>query len=64
MDQSNKKTIGQILCEEGYLSRSQLEHAVLEQQKHEHRKLGHILLELGYVTSTQLYRAVCLQGKM
>lgn len=63
MDQSNKNTIGDILCEQGYLTPSQLEFAVAEQQKHKHRKLGHILLELGYVTSVQLYKAVRIQEK-
>jgi len=58
-----KKFIGEILCELGYLTQSQLEHAVVEQKKYEHRKLGHILLELGYIKSAQLYKAVCLQEK-
>ena len=45
-EMAQKEPLGKILCEKGYLSRSQLEHALAEQQKHEHRKLGHILLEL------------------
>ncbi|MHC4220854.1 MAG: hypothetical protein ACYST9_00410 [Planctomycetota bacterium] len=60
MDQPGEK-IGEVLCQLGYLTQSQLGHAIAEQKKYEHQKLGHILLELGYVTSTQLYKAICSQ---
>lgn len=52
------KRIGQILCERGYLTQSQLKQG-LEKQKSEkkHRLLGQILVDLGYITQEQLSKA-------
>jgi hypothetical protein len=59
---TSRKQIGQILCEKGYLKQSQLEQALVEQQKGEGRRLGQILLELGYLTTEHLDEAIALQA--
>jgi type IV pilus assembly protein PilB len=59
----NRKLIGQILCEKGYLKQSQLEQALAEQKKGEYRPLGQILLELGYVTIEELDEAFAIQAQ-
>ncbi len=61
MNSTSRKLIGQILCEKGYLKQSQLEQALTEQKKGEHRWLGQILLEFGYITIEQLDEAFALQ---
>ena len=49
-DQSGagKTRIGEILCKEGYITRSQLQEALTYQKSHK-GKLGSILLKLGYI---------------
>ncbi|MDY6971045.1 MAG: type IV-A pilus assembly ATPase PilB [Thermodesulfobacteriota bacterium] len=49
-DQSGagKIRIGELLCREGHITRSQLEEALIYQKKHKGR-LGSLLLELGYI---------------
>ena len=62
MGQDSKKRFGQILCEQGYIDRQQLQKA-LDMQKKERRMLGQILLDLGYITSDQLYDALDIQRR-
>lgn len=64
MASADKKRIGEILCEKGFLSTPQLEEG-LEKQKHcyKNRPLGQILMDLGYITSEQLCDAVLIQTK-
>jgi len=52
-----QKSIGEILCEEGYLSQSRLKEALEKQKSRKNWPLGQILLDLGYVTEEQLSRA-------
>ncbi|MHB9069077.1 MAG: hypothetical protein ACYC54_01790 [Sedimentisphaerales bacterium] len=61
---TEKKLLGEILCEEGVLSIHQLEEG-LKKQKHcyKDRPLGHILVDLGYITAEQLCDAVLIQTK-
>jgi hypothetical protein len=59
-----KKRIGQILCEEGFISDHQLEHALNIQKAIETKQLGQILLELGYIIKTRLNKAIAIQHEM
>ncbi len=63
MSPTNRKPIGQILCEKGYLKQSQLEQALKEQRIGEYRPLGQILLELGYITTDELNEAIAIQAE-
>lgn len=62
MNSEQRKQIGEILCEKGYLNQAQLDHGVTEQQKYENRRLGRILIDLGYITQAQLEKALVLQA--
>ena len=61
MNLPGRKQIGEILCEKGYLTQSQLESALMEQEKYENLQIGRILLTLGYVTTEQLKEAISVQ---
>ena len=63
MNPKSRKQIGQILCEKGYLTQSQLEQALTEQKVGKYRQLGQILLELGYITTEELDEAFALQAR-
>ena len=63
MTSTDRKQIGEILCEKGYLSRPRLKEALEEQKSCKHRVLGRILLDSGYVTVEQLYDALLIQAK-
>lgn len=64
MDTLERKKLGQILCEKGFLNQSQLEHALREQKKREGEIIGRILLELGYITEAQLEEALGFQKSL
>lgn len=58
--------IGEIMIEMGYLTRSQLERAILKQKEihifgYKHKLLGEILVELGFITEEQLRKALVEQ---
>ena len=54
------KKLGEILVENSYISKSQLEQA-LEQQRENSELLGQILISLGYITEDELKEALDLQ---
>ncbi len=58
---SERKRLGQLLCEKSYLDGTGLEYALLE-QKRQGCKLGRILLDLGYITQAQLTEALAEQA--
>ena len=55
--------IGQILLENGYITKAHLEDALVK-QKDSGKKLGDMLLELGYVSETQLAQALSQRLKV
>ncbi|MBQ8903703.1 MAG: Flp pilus assembly complex ATPase component TadA [Oscillospiraceae bacterium] len=55
--------IGQILLENGYITKQHLEDALVK-QKDTGKKLGDMLLELGYVSETQLAQALSQRLKV
>jgi len=61
MAQTTKEKLGQVLCRRSYLSPSQLDRALQQQQTSE-RRLGEILLQLGYITEQQLIEAISIQA--
>jgi len=60
---SGKKRIGEILCENGSLSQSQLKKSLEEQYSYKNRQLGQILIDMGYITAEQLSNALLIQEK-
>ncbi len=59
----NNIPIGQILLENGYITKQHLEDALVK-QKEQGKKLGDMLLELGYVSETQLVQALSQRLKV
>lgn len=59
----NNVPIGQILLENGYITKQHLEDALI-QQKGSGKKLGDMLLDLGYVSETQLAQALSQRLKV
>ncbi len=59
----NNVPIGQILLENGYITKQHLEDALM-QQKGSGKKLGDMLLDLGYVSETQLAQALSQRLKV
>ncbi|MBP5604863.1 MAG: Flp pilus assembly complex ATPase component TadA [Ruminiclostridium sp.] len=55
--------IGQILLESGYITRQDLENALVK-QKETGKRLGDMLFELGYVSETQLAQALSQRLKV
>ncbi len=55
-----KKALGEILCEKGYITQAHLEQA-LEHQIEEYQLLGELLVSLGDITKKQLEEALELQ---
>lgn len=55
--------IGQILLENGYITKQHLEDALVK-QKESGKKLGDMLLDLGYVSETQLAQALSQRLKV
>jgi type IV pilus assembly protein PilB len=58
-----KKKIGEILVENGYLTRGQLELALKIQKQDNKGLLGIILLKLKYITPEQLINCLDIQNK-
>ena len=54
-----KRQLGQLLCEDSYLSPSGLASALLEQQN-DRRRLGQILLKQGSITEAQLKETLAI----
>ncbi|MCX7857281.1 MAG: GspE/PulE family protein [Deltaproteobacteria bacterium] len=50
--------VGELLIEEGVITREQLEHALAEQEKGKKKKLGELLIEKGFITEDQLIRVL------
>ena len=63
MTSADKKRIGEILCENGFLSQFELEEGLEEQKKYKNRLLGQILVGLDYITAEQLIEALLIQAK-
>ena len=57
---SEKKLLGQILCEKGYITQAQLKQ-VCKKQLEEYKLLGEILVSLGHITEEELTEALELQ---
>jgi type II secretory ATPase GspE/PulE/Tfp pilus assembly ATPase PilB-like protein len=57
---TQRKRLGELLCEKQYLDQASLA-AALTEQKVRHRRLGEILIELGHITQVQLNEALALQ---
>ena len=62
MQQQKRKQIGQILCEKGSISPTQLQKALNEQRVRDGQRLGKILIDLGYITQNQLDKALDIQN--
>ncbi len=56
--------IGQILLENGFITKDQLEDALLKQQQSEGKMLGDVMLEMGLVSETQLAQALSIRLKV
>ena len=63
MTSANQKRIGEILCEEGFLSRPQLKDALEKQKKCKNRPLGLVLIDLWHITGEQLCDALLIQKR-
>ena len=63
MTSASKKQIGEILCENGSLSESQLKEALVIQKNCKNRLLGRILVELYDITDKQLQNVLLTQKK-
>lgn len=63
MAESSKKRLGEILIEDGVLSKTHLEEA-LDQQKKTGGLIGQILIKLGYISEEDLIAAVARQLKI
>jgi type IV pilus assembly protein PilB len=50
--------IGEVLRELGYITKEQLEQALMEQAKDNSKRLGSIIVELGFITEHQLLEAL------
>ena len=58
---SDRKRLGELLCEKSYLDDVALERALL-QQKTANKKLGHVLLDSGHITRKQLNETLAHQA--
>ncbi len=63
MAESSKKRLGEILIEDGVLSKANLDEA-LDQQKKSGGLIGQILIKLGYISEEALVAAVARQMKV
>ena len=59
---TGKKQVGEILCENGSISQSQLKKVLEEQERNKNRLLGRILTDLNYITAEQLRDALLIQA--
>ncbi len=58
-----KSRLGRILCEQGYVSESELDKAIREQQSNG-KRLGEVLVDTGIVSRWQLRRALSRQTRL
>ena len=56
--------IGEILRENGFITKEQLEDALMKQKQSEGKMLGDVLLEMGLVSETQLAQALSIRLKV
>ncbi len=56
--------IGQILLENGFITKEQLEDALIKQKQSEGKMLGDVMLEMGLVSETQLAQALSIRLKV
>ena len=63
MTLSGKKRIGEILCENDFISQSQLKESLEKQKSCKSQPLGQILLDMGYISAEQLSDALLMQEK-
>ncbi|MCX7982047.1 MAG: ATPase, T2SS/T4P/T4SS family [Syntrophales bacterium] len=56
--------VGDLLIEEGLITKEQLEHALAEQEKGRRKKLGELLIEKGLITEEQLVRVLAQKFRM
>ncbi|MBE0536108.1 MAG: Flp pilus assembly complex ATPase component TadA [Phycisphaerae bacterium] len=59
---SDRKKLGELLCEKRYLDDISLQNALLQQQQQPRLKLGRILVEGGFVTRRQLNEVLSSQA--
>ncbi len=53
--------MGELVCELGYITPEQLQHAEKEFSRHDGRRFGEVLLDLGYINERQLAQALSEQ---
>jgi type IV pilus assembly protein PilB len=58
---ARRKYLGEMLCEQGAISRPQLEEVLELQKKEKGARIGRLLLDLGYVTEVQICEIVAEQ---
>ena len=56
--------IGEILIEQGFINKNQLEDALAEQKKSGGKMLGDVMLEMGIVSESQLAQALSIRLKV
>ncbi len=56
--------IGQILLENGFITKEQLDDALIKQKQSEGKMLGDVMLEMGLVSETQLAQALSIRLKV
>ena len=63
MASAGKRRLGEILCENGSITQSQLKEALEEKKSRKNWPLGQILIELNYITDEQLSNAYLQCGR-
>jgi type IV pilus assembly protein PilB len=58
---SRRRYLGEMLCEQGVISRDQLDEVLAIQKKEKGARIGRLLLDLGYVTEVQICEVVAEQ---
>ena len=56
--------IGEILIEQGFINKQQLEEALAAQKKSGGKMLGDVMLEMGLVSESQLAQALSIRLKV
>ena len=56
--------IGEILIEQGFINKQQLEEALAAQKKSTGKMLGDVMLEMGLVSESQLAQALSIRLKV
>ena len=58
---ARRRLLGDILCEQGIISREQLSQVLELQKKEKGARIGRLLLDLGYATEVQICEVVAEQ---